>query len=61
MIANTPPAYTATLNPGVGSAAGIQLTCTVSVAYSELNLMNVSLFPVPATLTANATMNKEGP
>jgi Flp pilus assembly protein TadG len=60
--ANTPPPSTSrTLSPGVGSAKGTQLTCTVTVSYSDLNLMNVSLFPVPPTLTATATMNKEGP
>lgn len=57
----TAPVYTAALAPGVGSPPGTQITCTVTVAYSELNLMNVSLFPNPPNLTATATMNKEGP
>jgi Flp pilus assembly protein TadG len=56
-----PPSTTRTLTPGVGSPKGTQLTCTVTVNYSDLNLMNVTLFPVPSTLTATATMAKEGP
>jgi Flp pilus assembly protein TadG len=55
-----PPSTTRTLSPGVDSPRGTQLTCTVTVNYSDLDLLNVSLFPVPTTLTASATMNKEG-
>jgi len=56
------PTYTVTLSPGVGSASGTQLTCTVTVAYAQLNITNApSIFPTPTTLTARATMSKEGP
>ena len=57
------PTYTATLSPGVGSASGTQLTCTVTVAYAQLNITNapLSFMPTPTTLTARATMSKEGP
>ena len=53
--------YARTLSPGVGSAVGTQLTCSVTVVYSDIGLMRVSLFPVPAGLTGTATMVKEGP
>jgi len=49
-------------NPiSVGSPVGTQLTCEVAVVYSDIGLMRVSLFPVPAGLTGTATMVKEGP
>ena len=55
------PTYTATLSPGVGSASGTQITCTITVDYPQLNITNApSIFPTPATLTARATMAKEG-
>jgi len=53
--------FTRTLSPGVGSPVGEQLTCTVEVTYADIDLMQVSLFPVPTTLTGTATMVKEGP
>jgi hypothetical protein len=53
--------FTRSLSPGVGSQIGTQLTCTVTVNYSDINLMQVSLFPVPSSLTGTATMVKEGP
>lgn len=57
------PTYTVTLSPGVGSASGTQLTCTVTVPYDQLNMTNAPLrfMPKPDTLTARATMSKEGP
>ncbi len=57
------PTYTATLSPGVGAASGTQLTCTVTVPYAQLNITNapLSFMPTPNTLTARATMSKEGP
>jgi Flp pilus assembly protein TadG len=58
----TTPTYTVTLSPGVGSATGTQLTCTITVLYPQLNITNApSIFPTPASLTARATMAKEGP
>lgn len=57
------PTYTVTLSPGVGSASGTQLTCTITVAYPQLNITNspLTFLPTPSTLTARATMSKEGP
>ena len=58
----TVPAYTATLSPGVGSQSGTQLTCTIKVDYPQLAMTNApTIFPAPVTLTAVATMAKEGP
>jgi Flp pilus assembly protein TadG len=58
----TTPTYSAVLSPGVGSATGTQLTCTVKVPYAQLNMTNApTIFPTPTTLTAVATMAKEGP
>jgi Flp pilus assembly protein TadG len=53
--------YTRTLSPGVTSLVGTQVTCTVTVNYDDINMMQVSLFPVPSSLTGTATMVKEGP
>jgi Flp pilus assembly protein TadG len=47
--------------PGVGTGVGLQITCTVTVDYDDIDLMQVSLFPVPTSLTGTATMVKEGP
>ena len=57
----TTPTYTVALSPGVGSATGTQLTCTITVSYAQLNITNASIFPTPTDLTARATMAKEGP
>jgi Flp pilus assembly protein TadG len=57
----TTPPFTRTLSPAVSSAPGTQLTCTVVVNYTDINLLNVSLFPNPPTLTGKATLVKEGP
>ncbi len=58
----TTPTYTATLGPGVGSATGTQLTLTIKVDYAQLAMTSApTIFPSPATLTAVATMAKEGP
>lgn len=58
----TTPTYTATLSPGVGVTTATQITLTIAVPYAQLNMTNApSIFPTPATLTAVATMAKEGP
>jgi Flp pilus assembly protein TadG len=40
---------------------GQMVTVTVEVPYGNIELLGMSLFPVPATLRASATMAKEGP
>ena len=57
----TTPTYTVTLTPGVGSPTSTQLTCEITVTYAQLSITNASIFPTPTTLTARATMAKEGP
>ena len=49
------------ISPSVNPPVGDPITCTVTVDYDDIDLMQVSLFPVPATLTGTATMTKEGP
>lgn len=53
--------FPGTLLPGVNPSVGTQITCTVTVDYDDIDLMQVSLFPVPSSLTGTATMVKEGP
>ncbi len=54
--------YTVTTNPlNVGTAAkGTMITVTISFSYANAQVTGMSLFPVPSTLHASATMEKEG-
>ena len=40
---------------------GQLVTVTVEVPYGNIELLGMSLFPLPATLRGSATMAKEGP
>jgi len=40
---------------------GQMVTVTVDVPYENIELLGMSLFPVPASLRGSATMAKEGP
>jgi Flp pilus assembly protein TadG len=55
--------YSVGVSPSdVSSAAtGEAITVSVVVPYSDLQLTGMSIFPVPANLSASATMAKEGP
>ena len=49
-------------SPAIGSAtAGQAITVTITVPYSNVGLTKVSLLPLPTSLQAQITMNKEGP
>jgi len=41
--------------------SGEMVTVTVQVPYDNVELLGMSLFPVPAILRGSATMAKEGP
>jgi Flp pilus assembly protein TadG len=55
--------YTTTLNPTDVStvAKGQTLSVKVSVPYTNIGITKFSLLPVPTTLSASVTMEKEGP
>jgi Flp pilus assembly protein TadG len=54
--------YTLTTSPAnVGTAAkGTMITVTISFSYANAQVTGMSIFPVPSTLHASATMEKEG-
>ena len=55
--------YSVTIAPGSVDilSPGDTLTVTLSVPYSNVGLIGISLIPVPGTLTGSTSMAKEGP
>jgi Flp pilus assembly protein TadG len=55
--------YTTTLTPtNIGTATrGQTVTVKISVAYNKVGITNFSLLPMPTTLSATLSMEKEGP
>lgn len=55
--------YTTTVSPGniAEIPVGGLITVTVTVPYSNIELLGLSIFPTPATLRGSVTMTKEGP
>lgn len=54
--------YTYSVSPAAdGVETGARLTVTVSVPYTNVELLGISIFPTPASLTSATTMAKEGP
>jgi len=55
--------YTATISPAnVQTAArGSQVSVTISIPYSNIDVTGFTLLPMPATISAKVSMQKEGP
>lgn len=55
--------YTTTITPGEvsGLAKGVNVTVSISVAYDNVDITGMKLFPTPETIRAAVTMEKEGP
>lgn len=55
--------YTISVSPAdiVGVPVGGLVTVTVTVPYSNIELLGLSIFPTPAQLRGSVTMAKEGP
>jgi Flp pilus assembly protein TadG len=49
--------------PNVGAAPGTEITCTVTVQYTNIDIVHVltTFLPHPTSLTGTASMLKEGP
>ncbi len=56
-------AYTTTISPAnVATAArGTQVSVTISIQYSKIDVTGFTLLPMPATISAKVSMQKEGP
>jgi Flp pilus assembly protein TadG len=55
--------YSATIAPGnVQTAArGSQISVTISIPYSNIDVTGFTLLPMPTTISAKVSMQKEGP
>jgi len=55
--------YSATVSPGnVQTAArGSQISVTISIPYSNIDVTGFTLLPMPTTISAKVSMQKEGP
>jgi len=55
--------YTTAISPAnVATAArGSQVSVTISVTYSRIDVTGFTLLPMPATISAKVSMQKEGP
>jgi len=55
--------YTTTISPGnVATAArGSQISVTISIPYSNIDVTGFTLLPMPSTISAKVSMQKEGP
>lgn len=55
--------YTVSTNPGnvATVAAGLPVSVTITVPYTNIGLLNTPFIPVPTNLSASVTMAKEGP
>jgi Flp pilus assembly protein TadG len=55
--------YTTTVLPAnVATAArGTQVSVTISIPYSNIDVTGFTLLPMPTTITAKVSMQKEGP
>ncbi len=53
--------HSTTVAPGVGIATGATLTVTVTVPYTNVQLIATPFLPTPTNLTASTSMAKEGP
>ena len=55
--------YSTTIAPGNLATAprGSQISVTISVPYSNIDVTGFTLLPLPATISAKVSMQKEGP
>lgn len=62
MSAGKMTSYTTTVTPGWDTAPkGTSITVTITVDYSTIRLTAGNLTPLPSTIHAAVSMNKEGP